>query len=75
MPDGGFGSGLWKNVQAIRFDKDGALRGPVRANGCDGIVVGVDAVTKADNAAAGEVRDGTEPPRPRGRSWRRLFRR
>jgi hypothetical protein len=48
MPDKGFGADLWKNVQAIRLGKDGGIEAPVRANGRDGIVVGVDRVAEAD---------------------------
>lgn len=33
MADDGFGSGIWKNLQAVRFGKDGEIEAPVRANG------------------------------------------
>ncbi len=51
MPEAGFGSGLWNNVQAVRFGPHHELLAPVRADGCDGIVLGVDAVAAADAAA------------------------
>lgn len=39
-----FGEDLWRNAKAFRIDSDGTLRAPVRADGVDGVVVGVDAV-------------------------------
>ena len=70
MSKGGFGSELWKNVEAVKFGKGGGIEVPVRANSRQGIVVGVSAVTNSDAAVA------TQPsPRSRGRSrlWRRVF--
>jgi hypothetical protein len=39
-----FGEDLWRNAQAFRIDSDGTFHAPVRADGVDGVVVGVDAV-------------------------------
>jgi hypothetical protein len=50
MPDAGFGSGLWRNAQAVRFGPHHELLAPVRADGSDGIVVGVDAGAASDAA-------------------------
>ncbi|MEO6790072.1 MAG: hypothetical protein ABI187_03820 [Ornithinibacter sp.] len=50
MPKGGFGSDLWKTVQAVKVSKQGGIEVPVRANSRQGIVVGVDAVAKSDAA-------------------------
>jgi hypothetical protein len=33
MPDEGFGSGLWKNIQAVQFGREGEMLAPVRADG------------------------------------------
>jgi hypothetical protein len=65
MPDGGFGSALWKNVQAIKLGQDGGIDAPVRASS-EGIVVGVDRVAETDAAVPA--------PHPKG-FWARLFRR
>jgi hypothetical protein len=54
MPDDGFGSGLWKNIQAVKFGKDGGIEAPVRANGRDGIEFGLDAIAKGEEARAAE---------------------
>jgi hypothetical protein len=64
MASKGFGSDLWKNVRAVRIDKDGTFRVPVRANGRDGIAIGVDAVEQA----------GVSPESPAAPAglWRRL---
>ena len=71
MSKGGFGSDLWKNVNAVKLGKHGGIEAPVRANSRQGIVVGLDAVAKSDASA----RNGEqEAPRPR-RRWRRLLRR
>ena len=72
MPDDGFGSALWKNVQAVRFGKDGGIEAPVRANGRDGIDVGLDAIAEGEKREA--EKDPTDVP-PVRRRWRRLFRR
>ncbi|GAA4728699.1 hypothetical protein GCM10025782_29350 [Pedococcus ginsenosidimutans] len=72
MPDNGFGSSLWKNVQAVKLGRDGGLEVPVRANSREGIVIGADAV------AASEVSTPAATPARGDRSpgfWRRLFRR
>jgi hypothetical protein len=60
-----FGEDLWRNVKSVRIDKDGTFHAPVRADGVDGIVVGVDAVEDL-------------PPRPRTKRrgvLRRILRR
>ena len=59
MPDEGFGSGLWKNIQAVQFGREGEMLAPVRADGSEGIVVGVDAVGGAGGGA---------PPHPGDRA-------
>jgi hypothetical protein len=65
MPDEGFGSDLWQNLQAIKLGRDGGIEAPVRASP-DGIVVGVDQVAEADAVV----------PAPRAKGfWARLFRR
>jgi hypothetical protein len=72
MAEQGFGSGLWKNVQAIRLDKDGGIEAPVRADGRDGIVAGVNHVAEVDARRA----EAAETEQPRRRGWRaRLSRR
>jgi len=71
MADKDFGSDLWKNLQAVKLSKDGGLEAPVRANGKDGIVVGVDAVAASEAAA----RNSSSDEAPRDRWWRRLARR
>jgi hypothetical protein len=72
MRSDGFGSSLWKNVQAVKLGKDGGIEVPVRANSRQGIVIGVDAMVASDASqpAATPARDD-EPPG----FWRRLFRR
>jgi hypothetical protein len=72
MPKDGFGSSLWKNVQAVKLGKDGGIEAPVRANSRQGIVVGVDAVRASDAAqAAGTAATPAKSPG----FWRRFFRR
>jgi hypothetical protein len=61
MPDEGFASGLWKNVRAVTLGEDGGIAAPVRANGRDGVVVGVDRVAVADSSV--------ETPDPVRRGW------
>lgn len=72
MPSDGFGSSLWKNVQAVKFGKDGGIEVPVRANSRQGIVIGVDAIAASD-ASQPAATPGTGERAP-GFS-RRLFRR
>ncbi|WP_146207237.1 hypothetical protein [Nocardioides silvaticus] len=67
MTDKGFGSDLWKNMQALKLNKHGAIEAPIRANGKDGIVVGVDAVKRAET---GHAPASTTRP-----WWKRLLRR
>lgn len=64
MAEQGFGSELWKNVQAVRLTSDGSLQAPVSVSGSEGIVVGVDALAEAEGAPAQEAA-------PRRRWWRR----
>jgi hypothetical protein len=64
MPEAGFGSGLWREVQAVRFGPHHELLAPVRADGSAGVVVGVDAVSAAD------LEPADDPDLPRG--FRRL---
>jgi hypothetical protein len=72
MPSDGFGSSLWKNVQAVKFGKDGGIELPVRANSHQGIVIGVDAIAASDaSQPAKTAASGDESPG----FWRRLFRR
>ena len=72
MPNDGFGSSLWKNVQAVKLGKHGGIEAPVRANSRQGIVIGVDAVAGSEAAQpANTVASGDESPG----FWRRLFRR
>jgi hypothetical protein len=52
MGQEGFGSELWKNVQSVQFGERGEIIAPVRADGHDGIVVGVDQVAAVDAARA-----------------------
>lgn len=68
---GGFGSDLWKNVQAVRLRSDGTFQAPVRADGRDGIVVGKDALARADAAHAAEESEVGAPVRRRW--WWRLL--
>jgi hypothetical protein len=72
LPNDGFGSGLWKNVQAIKLGKDGGIEAPVRASSQQGIVVGVDAVAASD--AAQPVKAPSAGVKSR-RLWQRLLRR
>jgi len=72
MPDDGFGSALWKNVQAVKFGKDGGIEVPVHANGRDGIEVGLDAIAEGEKREAEEDRTDVATP---SRRWRRLLRR
>ena len=71
MPDDGFGSDLWKNLQEIKLGQDGGIEAPVRANDRDGVVVGLDAVAAADAAASSE---DVSAPQPKRRWWARLLR-
>jgi hypothetical protein len=74
MANDGFGSELWKNVQSIRFGKDGEIEAPARANGHDGIVVGVDHVAASDIAPHAVAPSESSPGRF-GRWRARLTRR
>lgn len=67
MPENGFGSNLWKSMQAVKIDTDGTFRAPVRANGRDGIVFGADAVEKAG------AQRTTPAPKARSGGVRRLL--
>lgn len=55
MADDGFASGLWKNVQAIKLGQDGGIEAPVRADGRNGIVGGVDAIAKMETRPRADV--------------------
>lgn len=72
MPSDGFGSSLWKNVQAVKLGKDGGIEVPVRANSRQGIVIGVDAIAASDTS-----HPAATPGRGDGHPgfWRRWFRR
>ena len=71
MPDDGFGAELWKNLQSVKLGEDGGIEVPVRANGRDGIVVGLDAIAQSENAR----REEAPPPADSSRRWwKRLFR-
>ena len=59
MPNDGFGSKLWKNVQAFKLGPDGRIEAPVRASSRQGIVIGVDAIAKSD---ASESVTASSPP-------------
>ena len=72
MPEDGFGSVLWRNVQAIKLGKDGGIDAPVRANSRQGIVVGVDAVAASDGS---QPMKGAPSPGNSRRLWQRLLRR
>lgn len=72
MPNDGFGSSLWRNVQAVRLGKDGGIEAPVRANSRQGIVIGVDAVAASDASLAANCAPRADESRG---FWRRLFRR
>jgi hypothetical protein len=75
MPDEGFGSDLWKNVQAIKLGQDGGIEAPVRANDRDGVVVGLDHVASADATATDtSTTDDSTPATPARRWWTRLLR-
>jgi hypothetical protein len=72
MPNDGFGSSLWKNVQAVKLGKDGGIDIPVRANSRQGIMMGVDAIAASDTSQPATTEaSGEESPG----FWRRLFRR
>jgi hypothetical protein len=73
----GFASGLWKNVQAIRLGKDGGIEAPVRADGRDGIVVGVNHVADAEADAERRTRTAAAEQEQQKRRgwWARLRRR
>lgn len=73
MPDDGFGSSLWRNIQAIKIGKDGGIEAPVRANSRQGIVVGLDAIAKSDAADAADAATSSTPGAIR-RLWNRLLR-
>jgi hypothetical protein len=66
----GFCEGLWKNLQAIKLGKDGGIEAPARADGENGIVIGVDAVA---NATQGERHQATRAPGWMRTRLRRLF--
>lgn len=68
MAKNGFGSELWKSVQAVRFGKAGGIEVPVRANGRHGIVLGATAVARSDAAHP-------LPTSPSPRRFRRLWKR
>ena len=70
MPDVGFGSGLWKNVEAVRFGPHHELQAPVRADG-RGIVVGVHAVAVSDAAAHADESERRRGLRGLTNRWRR----
>lgn len=75
----GWGTGLWRQAQQVRIDRDGTLRAPVRANGKDGVRVGDPPfdVTSAD-VTSGTVRKAPtagEAPSPRPGLLQRLKRR
>lgn len=70
MSKGGFGSELWKNVEAVRFGKRGGIDVPVLASSRQGIVVGVRPVTTSDAAVAAQ---SSLKRRERSRLWRRVF--
>ncbi|WP_406831996.1 hypothetical protein ABEG17_03995 [Pedococcus sp. KACC 23699] len=72
MPDDGFGSSLWKNVQAVKLGEDGGIQAPVRANSRQGIVVGVDATKASDGRQPADPGDGRQKSPG---LWRRVFRR
>lgn len=71
MTKNGFGTDLWKNLQAVKLSKDGGLDAPVRADGTHGIVVGVDAIADSDAVGGGSAAS----PVPTPRWWKRLLRR
>ena len=71
MPDEGFRSDLWKNLQSVKLGSDGGIEAPVRANGRDGILVGLDAVAEGENSRTEEAPAAADSSR---RWWKRLFR-
>jgi len=71
MPDKGFGSDLWRNLQAIKLGKDGGIEAPVRASDRDGVVVGVEHVAEAERVRS---RDAVLPERRERGRWARLLR-
>jgi hypothetical protein len=76
MAEQGFGSGLWKNVQAIRLGKDGGIEAPVRADGRDGIVAGMSHVAEVDGRRrAKDATEATDATDQRPRGWRARLRR
>jgi hypothetical protein len=72
MAEEGLGSALLRNLKAVRFGRSGGIEIPVRADGREGIVVGVDAIAERESAAA-DVAGAEATPGPRG--WRRFLRR
>ena len=70
MSDEGFGSELWKNVQAVQFGEDGGIDAPVRANGKVGVTVGLRAVARSDGQEGGQALATTRKPR---HWWNRLL--
>lgn len=54
MSDDGFASGLWKNVEAIKLGSDGGIEAPVRTDGKNGIVLGLNAVAKSESTSGSE---------------------
>jgi hypothetical protein len=74
MADDGFGSALWRNVQAVKLGKDGGLEVPVRASSSEGIVIGVDAIAESDARRSSAAEAPAGAARARG-FWRRLLRR
>lgn len=73
MSEDGFGSRLWKNMQAVRLGQHGGIEAPIRANGRDGIVIGVDAVREREAAAAAPP--GPTTPGVLRELWCRMLRR
>jgi hypothetical protein len=65
-----FDANILKNLQAVKFGKDGSLEVPVRADGTSGIVIGTDAVERSGTA----TRDEDASSNRRG-LWKRLLRR
>jgi hypothetical protein len=66
MAEKGFASGLWKNVQAIKLGQDGGIEAPVRADGRDGIVVGVNHVADAETDERARTTSQQDEQRARG---------
>jgi hypothetical protein len=69
MTDDGFGSELWKNVQAVKLGQGGSVELPVRADGTNGIVLGGDSIAANEELAA----PGRSAPTPTQPWWKRLF--